>query len=123
MAHFAKVQNGKVLKVIVANQAFVDSYADGIPGKWIQTSYNTRHGKHLDPETREPDGGTPLRYNFANPGGNYDKDADAFYAVQPYPSWTLNRSTFEWEPPTALPTDGKAYRWIEESKSWVKLAD
>tara|TARA_R100000008_G_scaffold84003_1_gene70360 strand:- start:3640 stop:4008 length:369 start_codon:yes stop_codon:yes gene_type:complete len=121
MAHFAKVQNGKVLRVIVADQAFVDAYVDGVPGKWIQTSYNTRHGKHYDPKTGKEDDGTPLRYNFASLGGHYDKDADAFYAEQPFASWTLNKSTFEWEPPTALPTDGKAYRWIEESKSWVEI--
>ena len=114
MAHFAKVKNGKVLRVIVASQDFVDSYVDGVPGRWIQTSYNTRHGKHAL-------GGTPLRYNFANPGGNYDPDGDAFYAEQPFPSWTLNKSTYEWEPPTALPADGKAYRWIEDSKSWVEI--
>ena len=122
MTSFAKVQNGKVLTVIVADQEFVDQYVDGVPGKWIQTSYNTKGNKHYNPDTGAIDSGTPLRYNFASKGGNYDRDADAFYAVQPYPSWTLNKSNYLWEPPTALPTDGKAYRWDEDKKSWVELS-
>ncbi len=121
MTSFAKVQNGKVLTVIVADQEFVDQYVDGVPGKWIQTSYNTKGNKHYNPNTGKIDSGTPLRYNFASNGGNYDKDADAFYDVQPYPSWTLNKSNYLWEPPTALPADGKAYKWVEDSKSWVEL--
>jgi hypothetical protein len=121
MTSFAKVRNGKVLEVIVADQEFVDQYEDGIPGKWIQTSYNTRGNKHYNPDTGKEDSGTPLRYNFASKGGNYDRDADAFYAVQPYPSWTLNKSTYLWEAPTALPSDGKAYQWSEDKKAWVEI--
>ena len=37
MAHFAQVENGIVVKVIVAEQDFIDSAVLG-----IQTSYNTR---------------------------------------------------------------------------------
>ena len=120
MTSFAKVKNGKVLTVIVADQEFVDQYEDGIPGKWIQTSYNTKGNKHYNPDTGKEDSGTPLRYNFASKGGNYDRDADAFYAAQPYPSWSLNKKNYLWEPPTPLPTDpaGAPYYWDEDSKSW-----
>ena len=106
MAHFAKVKDGKVIKVIVAEQEFIDSYIDNIPGQWIQTSYNTRGGVHLL-------GGTPLRKNYAGIGFIYDKQKDAFYEPQPYPSWTLNEDTCIWEAPVAYPTDGQVYKWNE----------
>ena len=53
MAHFAKVNNGIVEQVIVAEPEFFDTFVDNSPGQWIQTSYNTRGGKHYDPETGE----------------------------------------------------------------------
>ena len=83
----------------------------GLGGTWIQTSYNTVAGKHVN-------GGTPVRGNYAGIGYTYDKDLDVFYAPQPFPSWTLNKETYTWEAPVAMPTDGKFYTWDEEKKSW-----
>ena len=118
MGHFAKVNNGKVEQVIVADQEFIDNYVDTSPGTWIQTSYNTRGGVHYG-EDGQPDGGVALRFNYAGVGGNYDQTADAFYMAQPFPSWTLNRSTFLWEAPASYPADNQDYRWDEDSKNWV----
>jgi hypothetical protein len=118
MAHFAKVVSGKVDQVIVAEPDFFDSFVDSSPGEWIQTSYNTRGGVHYDPETNEPDGGEQLRYNFAGVGYNYDAQADAFYAPQPFPSWILNTESYIWEAPTSMPDDGNMYVWNEETTSW-----
>jgi hypothetical protein len=66
MSHFAKVTDGKVTQVIVAEKEFFDTYVDSTPGEWIQTSYNTQGGKHLL-------GGTPLRGNYAGIGYTYDQ--------------------------------------------------
>ena len=112
MSHFAKVENNLVTQVIVAEQDFIDT---GIVGHgWIQTSYNTRGNKHVL-------GGTPLRGNYAGIGYTYDSVNDVFYAPQPYPSWTLNTSTWTWEAPTPYPADGAVYTWDEPSLSWTKL--
>jgi len=118
MAHFAKVVNGVVSQVIVAEPEFFDTFVDSSPGTWIQTSYNTRGGIHYSPETGEPDGGVALRKNYAGIGFTYDAVRDAFYAPQPYPSWTLNEDSCVWEPPVAYPTDGEFYNWNEETQSW-----
>lgn len=122
MAHFAKIQNGKVTKVIVAEPEFFDTFVDDSPGQWLQTSYNTRGGVHYDPETREPDGGEALRKNFAGIGHTYDPTRDAFIPPQPYPSWLLNDDTCLWEPPTPRPDDGGTYTWDEDTTSWVETA-
>lgn len=124
MTHFAKVRDGIVVDVIVAEPEFFDTFVDETAGTWIQTSYNTSGGVH-----REEDGVTPsadqskaLRYNYAGIGYHYDANADAFYSPQPYPSWTLNTNDFMWYPPTPMPSDAsenKIYRWNEDTLSWV----
>ena len=120
MAHFAKVVDGVVEKVIVAEQTFIDNFIDSSPGQWIQTSYNTYGGVHYTPKSTEPreDQSGALRYKFAGAGYLYDKEADAFYQPQPYPSWTLNTSTYLWDAPVEYPSDGQKYDWNEEIKNW-----
>lgn len=115
MSHFAKVEGGIVTQVIVADQDVIDSgmFADG----WVQTSYSTRGGVHCGPDGK-PDGGVPLRGNYAGVGFIYDKANDAFYPPQPYPSWSLDK-TWAWQPPKPYPADGKDYAWDEPTKSWV----
>jgi hypothetical protein len=68
-------------------------------------------------------GGTPLRKNYAGIGYVYDADRDAFYAPQPYPSWSLNEDTCLWDCPVAHPNDGLDYTWDEETLSWVEMPD
>jgi hypothetical protein len=108
MAHFARVVDGKVTEVIVAEQDF----ADTLPGQWIQTSYNTYGNQH--PESR------PLRGNFAGIGYTYDAVNDVFIPPQPFPSWLLT-SSWLWKAPVLMPTDGKRYGWDEATTSWVEL--
>jgi hypothetical protein len=110
MSHFAKVLDGKVTQVIVAEPEFFENFVDTSPGAWIQTSYNTYGNQH--PE------GRPLRGNYAGIGFIYDQANDVFYAPQPYASWILNTNTWLWEAPVAYPNDGKAYTWDESTVSW-----
>ncbi len=119
MSHFAEVKDGIVTQVIVAEQDFIDTL--DTPSDWLQTSYNTRGGKHYNPETGEEDSGTPLRKNYAGIGYTYDSDKDAFYAPKPYPSWSLNDTTCLWEAPVSKPDPSKEYRWDEDTTSWVQL--
>lgn len=131
MAHFAKVENGIVTDVIVADQTFIDSGVVGDPSLWIPTSYNTYGNVHYAPsppaEPMTPDGGTPLRANYAGIGYTYDPAVvingvvGVFYAPQPYPSWVLNTNTYLWQPPVPYPTDGGTYTWDEATQSWVPV--
>ena len=122
MSHFAKVENGTVTQVIVAEQDFIDAGHVGDPATWVQTSYNTRGGVHYSAETGEADGGVALRGNYAGIGYVYDAELDAFYAPSPFPSWTLNTTTFTWEAPVAMPEEeGKIFTWDEATTSWVEF--
>jgi len=118
MAHFAKVQDGIVTQVIVAEPEFFNTFVDSSPGEWIQTSYNTRGGIHYAPNSNEPDGGVALRKNYAGIGFTYDKDRDAFIPPKPYASWTLDEASCLWEAPVPMPADENAYEWNEETQSW-----
>lgn len=126
MSHYAKVLNNKVINVIVAEEDFFETFIDDSPGEWIQTSYNTLGNIHyveLEDGTKIPSN-TPekaLRYNYAQMGGNYDKEADAFYNTQPYSSWILNTDTYIWEAPIAFPNDGANYTWDEDNQQWTVI--
>jgi hypothetical protein len=115
MSHFAKIENDKVVQVIVAEQEFVDAQ----PGEWVQTSYNTRGGVHYAPNSDTPDGGVALRKNYAGVGYAYDRQRDAFIPPQPFPSWTLNDETCLWEAPIPYPGDGEIWYWNEDLQNWV----
>jgi hypothetical protein len=113
MSHFAKVNNGIVVQVIVAEPEFFNSFVDSSPGQWIQTSYNTHGGVHAN-------GGTPLRKNYAGIGFTYDAQRDAFIPPKPFPSWILDDDTCLWNAPVSHPNDDKMYYWNEETLSWVE---
>lgn len=118
MAHFAEIdQFGKVKRVIVVSNADT-SDASGVEkehigaafcerlfgGTWKQTSYNGS-----------------FRKNYAGVGYAFDADIDAFVPPKPYPSWTLNTETAQWQAPTPMPTDGKQYSWNEATTAWVEI--
>ena len=136
MAHFAEIgADNIVVRVLVIpdeeehrGQEFLADDLD-LGGTWIQTSYTTRAGVHHD-------GGTPLRGNYAGVGFTYDADLDAFLDPQPYPSWVLDETTFQWEAPVAHPgttetvTDEHGenpaeiavpFYWDEDTTSWVEV--
>ena len=112
MAHYALIEDGVVTNVIVAEQDFIDTQS----GTWVQTSYNTQAGVHSL-------GGTPLRKNYAGIGMVYDSERDAFYAPEPYPSWSLDEDTCRWEAPVAYPNDGLRYTWDEATLTWIEVTE
>ena len=81
MSHFAKIENGIVTQVIVADQAFVDT----LPGVWVETSYDGSNRK-----------------NYAGIGFYYDAIRDAFIPPIPGPDYILNEETGQWEQNTTL---------------------
>ena len=129
MAHFAEIdENNIVLRVNAVNNEVITD-GDGVEqeqlgadfltgllgGTWKQTSYNTRGGVHsLE--------GTPLRKNYAGEGYIYDATRDAFISPQPFPSWTLDEDTCQWEAPVAFPfgeAGSSFFEWDEETTNWV----
>ena len=128
MAHFAKLGTGNIVEqiVVVSNdvatteQAGVDFLNNlyNTRDVWVQTSYNTKSGVHLN-------GGTPFRKNYAGVGYTYDQSRDAFIPPKKYKSWTLNETTCLWDPPVAKPelteeqiNNNNYYSWNEETQQW-----
>ena len=119
MSYFAELDSENiVIRVIAADQDFIDSGKVGDPNNWVQTSYNTRGGVHYAPNSNTPDGGVALRKNYAGVGYTYDETRDAFIFPKPYPSWILDEDTCNWDAPTPMPDDGKIYYWDEDTTSW-----
>jgi len=122
MSHFAKVYQGVVQQVIVAEQEFFNTFVDTSPGAWIQTSYNTRGNVHYG-QDGQPDGGVALRGNYAGIGYTYDATNDVFYPPRPYNSWYISEGTnWTWTPPVPYPTDGNVYTWNEAATNWIPAA-
>lgn len=122
MGHYAKVRGGKVVKVIVAEASFFDTFVDSSPGTWLQTSYNTREGVHYQPNSNltSSDQSKALRGNYAGIGYEYDSTLDAFFAPKPYTSWLKNTGSYKYEAPIAYPTGDAtgsytgSYYWDED---------
>tara|TARA_R110000822_G_C15215368_1_gene483733 strand:- start:39 stop:386 length:348 start_codon:yes stop_codon:yes gene_type:complete len=112
MAHFARIENNKVVNVIVVhnNELLVDGVENEQKGKdfchgllggeWVQTSYNNN-----------------IRKQYAGVGYTYDIDADQFVSPQPFASWSLDADN-DWQPPTPKP-EGDFY-WNEETTTWIE---
>ena len=148
MAHFAKISDtSQVLSVLTLNNKdmlnaagvedesvgkdYLQSHNNWPRNMWIQTSYNTRGGKHYDNKTRElsADQSKALRGNYAGIGSTWDKDNNIFYSPKPYASWVLNTTTADWHSPIGdAPDDltdeekaaGTRYAWNEDGQSWDK---
>ena len=123
MAHFARVENGIVTQVIVAEQEHINTLPD--KEKWIQTSYNTFEGQHKL-------GGTPVRGNYAGIGYMYNAEEDYFYLPRPVDyqgkpalSWKFNKQTYKYEPPTGTTHNGYPDHvlgdvvWDETNVKWI----
>lgn len=121
MAHYAFINpnTNKVVEVITGRdetdtenlpegfsswEDYYETKRDGLICK--RTSYNTFANEHVNE-------GTAFRGNYANIGGIYDSDNDVFYRSQPFGSWTLDTSTWQWVSPVPYPTDGNIYIWSE----------
>jgi len=94
-------------------------YWEGYYGKGQlckRCSYNTYEGEHKL-------GGIPFRKNYPGVGYIYDPVRDAFYAPQPFESWTLNEDKCIWECPLAHPEQDEEnpipYYWKEDTQEWV----
>lgn len=116
MSHYAKVEHGIVTEVIVADSSVIPLF----PGKWVQTSYNTRNGIHYD-ENGDPSGKPGLRYTYAAIGFEYLEEHDIFVAPRPYKSWVFNMEQKVFLPPVPYPNDGKSYKWNEENVGWTLI--
>lgn len=111
MAHWAEIdKNNLVVRVLVFADDKTKSWIQKrFGGTWVQTSYSGE-----------------IRKRFAGVGYSYDKDKDEFtppMPEQPYASWTFNEDEWLWESPIERPTDGKDYRWDEETTSWVEILE
>ena len=121
MAHFAKLDdNNTITQVIVVSDADCKD-PDGneveaigvafcnklLGGRWVQTSYNGN-----------------IRKRYAGIGYSYNEQYDVFIAPKPYNSWTLNVTTFDWDPPVPYPTESfdlenlSYYTWNETNRTW-----
>jgi len=128
MAHFAELDENNIVKrvLVVGNSDILDqngqeqesvgvAFLQRLFGEntiWKQTSYNNN-----------------MRNKYAGMGDTYREDLDVFIPPSPYPSWTLNETTFQWNPPTPKPDDIitettiTTYVWNEDTLTWDEVVE
>ncbi len=109
MGHYAKVEDGVVTQVIVADGP--DWCEQNLGGEWVQTSYNTKGGVHSG-------GKLPIHKNYAGIGYTYDEGRDAFIPPKPFSKWVLNEDTCNWEAPVSYPEGEDRYTWNDNKGEW-----
>ena len=125
MSHYAKIEDNIVTSVIVAEADHVAT----LEGTWVKTSYNMQGGIYYDSATNEAAADQSVingdeareRKNYAGIGYHYD--GTGFHAGQPFPSWSLNATSYIWGPPVAYPesNDATVYSWDEDNRAWVEI--
>jgi len=125
MSHYAKIEDGVAIQVIVAEADHIAT----LDGDWVKTSYNMYGGFYYDPETNAPAEDQSIingdeareRKNYASVGYTYN--GTGFHAPQPFPSWSLDSTTYLWEPPVPYPEPkgDELYEWNENTKSWDEV--
>jgi len=117
MVRYAKLdENNKVIVVtLLKNEAITDENGNEQEQLGIDYLNNLLGGVW---KQTFKDG---TRKNKAGKGYIFDEARDAFIGSQPYPSWTLNEDTCQWDAPTARPDDDKFYTWNEDTTSWEEV--
>ena len=123
MLHFAQLdENDNVVNIIVADTETIESGQFGDKNLFVETDKHTQFGVHYD-ENNNPDGGIPMRGNYATIGGKYDRAHDVFYTKQPFPSWTIKAPEWRWTPPIPKPprSETTVNVWNESTLSWDQV--
>jgi len=108
MTYFAQLDGNNVVTIVTVGRQEDAGTEEKVS---LRTGFTTK-------ETFD-DGSS--RKNFAGKGYSYDASRDAFIAPKPYPSWVLIEDTCQWQPPTAMPDDGKMYAWNEANTQWDEV--
>mgnify|MGYP003656172100 FL=1 len=121
MAHFAKIENNKVIEVAVVENAvirnisgdeqeslgqdFLRKIKNEPDAVWLQCSYNQK-----------------IRNFLPSVGWSYSKNDDAFYPPKPFASWVWDIELKSWMSPIGqYPDDNKQYTWNETTKAWDEV--
>jgi len=123
MSYFAHLdKDDNVISVVVVDKEDIESGRLGDKKFWVETNNRTFYGVHYD-ANGQPDGGTPLRANYASIGGKYDRTNDVFYEARPFASWTISAPDWKWTPPIPKPARSEVYAnvWNETTRSWDQV--
>ncbi len=115
MAHYAFLNENNIVTEVITGVDETETIEGLEPEIWYEkfrgqtckrTSYNGN-----------------IRANYAGIGFKYDAEFDVFIAPQPFPSWKLDYTTYQWSAPVARPESTKEYywRWSEINKEWIKV--
>jgi hypothetical protein len=125
--HYAELNEGNevIYVAYMDNEIITDENGNEVEELGIQHLL-THHGDHRKWVRTSYRGN--FRNKYAGIGDTYREDLDVFIAPQPYGSWILNESTYQWEAPIPQPeltaeqlndeTYTYYYFWVEQTQTW-----
>jgi hypothetical protein len=126
MAHYAFLDENNIVTEVITGIDETELIEGLDPEIWYgnfrkqvckRTSYNTKHNSHIS-------NGTPFRGNYAGIGHKYEDNFDVFIPPQPFQSWKLDYTIYDWVPPVPKPENIEDYRWVwsEVNQEWVSVS-
>jgi hypothetical protein len=114
MAHYAFLDENNIVTEVITG---IDE-TETIEGLDTETWY----GNFRSQVCKRTSYNNNIRVRYAGIGMTYNETLDAFITIKPFPSWTLNEDTCNWEAPTPYPVDNKQYSWDEATLSWIEIS-
>ena len=116
MAHYAFLNDNNIVTEIIVGKDETD------------TTHNWEefYGAIRNQVCKRTSYNNNIRGNYAGIGYTYDATNDVFYSPQPYASWTLDETKWQWICPLTYPDDGSVYTWDEDAyqadntKGWIQ---
>ena len=116
MAHYAFLNDNNIVTEVIVGKDETDT----------THNWETFYGAIRNQVCKRTSYNNNIRGNYAGIGYTYDATNDVFYSPQPYASWTLDETKWQWICPLTYPDDGNVYTWDEatyqadNTKGWIQ---
>jgi hypothetical protein len=125
MAHYAFLDENNIVTEVITgvdeDVTQIDANGTEIGGSSL--AWETWYGNFKGQTCKRTSYNGNIRKNYAGIGFKYDQDFDAFISPQPYSSWKLDYTTYNWVPPILKPEEieGYIWKWSEVNQEWVSI--
>jgi hypothetical protein len=125
MAHYAFLDENNIVTEVITgvDETVTKTDIDGTEIGGSSEAWETYYGNFRGQTCKRTSYNGNYRKNYAGIGYKYDQDFDVFIAPQPYPSWKLDYTIYQWLSPVPRPKDTEEYfwKWSEINLEWIQV--
>jgi hypothetical protein len=122
MAHYAFLDENNVVTEVITgvDENITQTDVDGTEVGGSTEAWENWYSNFRGQACKRTSYNNNFRKNYAGIGYTYNAAMDAFIPPKPFPSWTLNENTCNWEAPVSMPSNDRSWLWNEESQQWTE---